>query len=485
MISLRTYLLRKLTTEQILVVQQKLAIPLLLSNNDEFMKHLYENKDYKKFCQEERSNEAKKVYQKIMMLTNTAQNPDEIRRIQNNFSKTIHDSENQFPLLFMKYFIAKHFKTLNVDWSINDTENDLNVEPPLGTFESKPSADEVKIIEIPEENKVHEGHKEIISNEPITDDDDIEILEVIDGKVHEGPKFQENEPQALPSNDVEKEIIDENDKNASVHEKNNQNILNKTNPDNIVTKVIQKVMANDVQINILEVVDRRVHEGRENESKVSQISTDDTEMKMIEGKDTTGPKSKESESNFVEMNIISNEGENLIHKCHVCFDGFEDQHLLELHIFMCHTSENNEIFSKQNLLENSVKEKEINNTDKLLDENSMEKEITSEENESIVQVQDIQPSINEDISEERRSETLEMETQTSIGQGLHDEISIESDLTFRNVSNSRNSQLKGHKCKSCGKSFSRVDHLKRHIKTVHEGHKDHKCESCSKSVSQE
>ena len=56
---------------------------------------------------------AKIRYQKIMMLTNTAQNPDEIRRIQNNFSKTIHDSENQFPLLFMKYFIAKHFKTLN------------------------------------------------------------------------------------------------------------------------------------------------------------------------------------------------------------------------------------------------------------------------------------------------------------------------------------------------------------------------------------
>ena len=44
--------------------------------------------------------------------------------------------------------------------------------------------------------------------------------------------------------------------------------------------------------------------------------------------------------------------------------------------------------------------------------------------------------------------------------------------------------LKDYKCESCGKSFSRAEHLKRHNHTVHEGHKDHKCESCSKSFSQ-
>ena len=32
-----------------------------------------------------------------------------------------------------------------------------------------------------------------------------------------------------------------------------------------------------------------------------------------------------------------------------------------------------------------------------------------------------------------------------------------------------------HKCKSCGKSFSQAGKLKRHIHTIHEGHKDHKC----------
>ena len=41
---------------------------------------------------------------------------------------------------------------------------------------------------------------------------------------------------------------------------------------------------------------------------------------------------------------------------------------------------------------------------------------------------------------------------------------------------------KDHKCKSCGKSFSLVRYLNRHIYTVHEeGNKDYKCESCGKS----
>ena len=39
------------------------------------------------------------------------------------------------------------------------------------------------------------------------------------------------------------------------------------------------------------------------------------------------------------------------------------------------------------------------------------------------------------------------------------------------------------KCGSCGKSFSERGKLKKHIHTVHEGHKDYKCESCGKSFS--
>ena len=67
MISLKTYLSKKLELEKMFVLLQKLNIPKD-SNNDEFMKYL-ENKDYKSFCQEENSKEAQKVYQR--MLTNS------------------------------------------------------------------------------------------------------------------------------------------------------------------------------------------------------------------------------------------------------------------------------------------------------------------------------------------------------------------------------------------------------------------------------
>ena len=36
-------------------------------------------------------------------------------------------------------------------------------------------------------------------------------------------------------------------------------------------------------------------------------------------------------------------------------------------------------------------------------------------------------------------------------------------------------------CNHCGKSFSQAGNLKKHIHSVHEGHKDYKCDSCGKS----
>ena len=104
MISLKTYLIKKLTQEKLLVLQQKLNIPKD-SNNDEFIKYLLENEDYKSFCQGENSKEAQRVYQRI--LTN-ANHPEEIRRIQNEFSKNIQKKEKRFPKLFIKHFIAKN-----------------------------------------------------------------------------------------------------------------------------------------------------------------------------------------------------------------------------------------------------------------------------------------------------------------------------------------------------------------------------------------
>ena len=72
MISLKTYLIKKLTLEQRLVLLQKLNIPKD-SNDDEFMKLLIENKDYNFFCQEEQSKEAQKVYQRMLTNTNNPQ----------------------------------------------------------------------------------------------------------------------------------------------------------------------------------------------------------------------------------------------------------------------------------------------------------------------------------------------------------------------------------------------------------------------------
>ena len=40
---------------------------------------------------------------------------------------------------------------------------------------------------------------------------------------------------------------------------------------------------------------------------------------------------------------------------------------------------------------------------------------------------------------------------------------------------------KDFKCDSCGKSFTAAGSLKIHINTIHEGHKDFKCDSCGKS----
>ena len=43
-----------------------------------------------------------------------------------------------------------------------------------------------------------------------------------------------------------------------------------------------------------------------------------------------------------------------------------------------------------------------------------------------------------------------------------------------------NEQKVYHTCKSCGKTFTKSDNLKRHLQR-HEGRRDHKCGSCGKA----
>ena len=69
MFSLKKYLIEKLTLEQRLILLQKLNIPKD-SIDDEFMKYLLENKDYKSFCQEENSKEAQMSTKECLFIKN-------------------------------------------------------------------------------------------------------------------------------------------------------------------------------------------------------------------------------------------------------------------------------------------------------------------------------------------------------------------------------------------------------------------------------
>ena len=51
------------------------------------------------------------------------------------------------------------------------------------------------------------------------------------------------------------------------------------------------------------------------------------------------------------------------------------------------------------------------------------------------------------------------------------------------LSGHESNYLKEYKCDSCGREFSVVGDMMRHMNSVHNGQKDHKCESCGKSFS--
>ena len=67
---------------------------------------------------------------------------------------------------------------------------------------------------------------------------------------------------------------------------------------------------------------------------------------------------------------------------------------------------------------------------------------------------------------------------------LRNHITVHEGEKCQSCGKSFNGVQKLMKCESCGKLFSEAGYLKKHIRTVHEGHKDHKCESCDKSFSQ-
>ena len=62
----------------------------------------------------------------------------------------------------------------------------------------------------------------------------------------------------------------------------------------------------------------------------------------------------------------------------------------------------------------------------------------------------------------------------------HDHTNNESYNNGMDLASIQSLQYSNYKCESCGKSFSSAQILKKHIHTIHEGHKDHKCDTCGK-----
>ena len=59
---------------------------------------------------------------------------------------------------------------------------------------------------------------------------------------------------------------------------------------------------------------------------------------------------------------------------------------------------------------------------------------------------------------------------------------IESEHIKKHIKNIHQGK-KDHKCDACGKSYVDLQGLKRHIIMVHEGRKDYSCEYCGKAFS--
>ena len=90
--------LEKLSVSKMTALQEKLAIPVQ-SNFDEIISIIYQHKDYKIFCQNERSKDAKKAYQNIMKMTNYSKDAHQIRMLQCEFLEMIGQKETHLPIL--------------------------------------------------------------------------------------------------------------------------------------------------------------------------------------------------------------------------------------------------------------------------------------------------------------------------------------------------------------------------------------------------
>ena len=59
-----------------------------------------------------------------------------------------------------------------------------------------------------------------------------------------------------------------------------------------------------------------------------------------------------------------------------------------------------------------------------------------------------------------------------------------NDFSNNDPQEMHDNEMRDHKCDKCDKMFKKFQHLKKHIKTVHEGVKEHKCSTCGKMFKQ-
>ena len=86
---------------------------------------------------------------------------------------------------------------------------------------------------------------------------------------------------------------------------------------------------------------------------------------------------------------------------------------------------------------------------------------------------------NNDANQQQNLHNTEMEK--------HEKSDFEisnNDFSNNDPQEMHENEMRDHKCDKCDKMFKKFQHLKKHIKTVHEGVKEHKCSTCGKMFKQ-
>ena len=152
--SLQIYL-DNLTPSQMDFLQQKLGFSKE-SNTDTIMKTLYENENYKNFCEQERKEDARNVYLNIIMV----KSKNQIRTIQNDFSKNIQQKETQFPILFLKYCInSQQFKSSSTESVPQPLQTIPNCKEKVQKIDTQIKISEIKVKK--SEGKVQKSERNI------------------------------------------------------------------------------------------------------------------------------------------------------------------------------------------------------------------------------------------------------------------------------------------------------------------------------------